>query len=368
VKYRTARDFRRALNDRLREQAGEGEDLARLQRRLAYERFLARLFALVGDTWVLKGGYALELRLGGKARATKDLDFHAPSNADLLDTLQAAAEQDLGDHFRFVVQPPERGTLGGPPEGGQRFRVQAFLDGALPYTTFLIDVSQGDLIFNRIDTLPARVDLSFAGLPPQSFPSYPLPEHFAEKLHAYTRPRPEGGRTRVKDLLDLSLIIGELRLQSGPGVLRLVQAVFDRYGSHPLPEEVPAPPEDWRGPYQVMAQSLAPSRHRHGRGPGSGSALSGGVPGVTCSGHAQDAIASGPLTCIQPVPGSFPSIPVSQVHPQVRLQGTGQRRGKGHEVGGDHLVPVGQQFEDDRPARFAAGTGNDHPAHSPHHA
>lgn len=256
MRYKTARDFRRALNDRLREQAGVGEDLARLQRRLAYERFLTRLFAVVEETWVLKGGYALELRLGGRARATKDLDFHALVGADLLDTLQEAAEGDLGDHFRFVVQPPERGTLGGPPEGGQRFRVQAFLDGTLPFTTFVIDVGQGDLIWSALDTLPARVDLSFADLPPQAFPTYPLPEHFSEKLHAYTRPRPEGGRTRVKDLLDLSLIIGELHLTPSAEVFRLVQAVFDRYGSHSLPDEVPAPPEDWRGPYRALAAGL----------------------------------------------------------------------------------------------------------------
>ena len=78
MKYASARAFRSALNDRLREQAGAGEDLARLQRQLAYERFLTRLFRLVGEAWVLKGGYALELRLGGRARATKDLDFNAP--------------------------------------------------------------------------------------------------------------------------------------------------------------------------------------------------------------------------------------------------------------------------------------------------
>lgn len=257
MRYKTARDFRRALTDRLREQAQVGEDLARLQRRLAYERFLARLFGLVGDAWVLKGGYALELRLGGRARATQDLDFHAPGSSDLLDTLQEAAEQDLRDHFRFVVRPPERGPLGGPPEGGQRFRVQAFLDGPHPFTTFVIDVGQGDLIWSTLDTLPARVDLSFADLLPEVFPTYPLPEHFAEKLHAYTRPRPEGGRTRVKDLLDLSLIVSDLGLRPSQDVLRLVQAVFDRYGSHPLPGEVPPPPEDWRGPYQAMAQGLA---------------------------------------------------------------------------------------------------------------
>lgn len=256
MKYTSARAFRNALNSKLREQAGPGEDLARLQRRLAYERFLVRLFNLVGDTWLLKGGYALELRLGGKARATKDLDFNAPGRQNLLDVLQEAAEQDEGDFFRFVVQPPERGQLAGPPEGGQRFRVQAYLDGTLPYTTFLMDVGQGDLISSAVDHLPARVDVSFAGLPQATFPTYPLPEHFAEKIHAYTRPRPEGGRTRVKDLLDLSLFVTELDLKPSPRLGQVVQAVFEHYGSHPLPRPLPEPPPDWQQPFQEMAVAL----------------------------------------------------------------------------------------------------------------
>ncbi|MFK7603601.1 nucleotidyl transferase AbiEii/AbiGii toxin family protein [Deinococcus sp. SM5_A1] len=256
MKYASARAFRNALNARLREQAGAGEDLARLQRRLAYERFLVRLFGLVGDTWVLKGGYALELRLGGKARATQDLDFNAPTGVDLLDVLQDAAEQELSDFFRFVVQPPNRGKLAGPPEGGQRFRVQAFLDGAQPYTTFLIDVGQGDLLISATDHLPARVDVTFAGLAAVTFPTYPLPEHFAEKVHAYTRPRPDGGRTRVKDLLDLSLLITELYLQPSPHLAHVLRAVFAHYGTHGLPQRLPPPPADWQFPFQAMAQGL----------------------------------------------------------------------------------------------------------------
>lgn len=256
MKYASARAFRNALNTRLREQAGAGENLARLQRRLAYERLLVRLFGLVGDTWVLKGGYALELRLGGKARATQDLDFHAPTGVDLLDVLQDAAEQEMDDFFRFVVPPPDRDWLAGPPEGGQRFRVQAFLDGPQPYTTFLMDVGQGDLLINTVDRLPARVDVTFAGLPAVTFPTYPLPEHFAEKIHAYTRPRPGGGRTRVKDLLDLSLLITELRLQPSPQLAQVLRAVFAHYNTHHLPQPLPLPPAEWHLPFQAMAQGL----------------------------------------------------------------------------------------------------------------
>ena len=261
MNYATAKAFRNAITARLQVQArASGRDLARLQRRLAYERFLARLFRVHGDAWVLKGGYALELRLDGRARATKDIDFNAPvrTSSELLDDLQDAAEVDLGDYFRYTVERPSQSDLAGPPEGGARFRIKAYLDGLQPYTTFLIDVGHGDLLLNPLESLPARVDLAFAGIETPSFYTYPLPEHFAEKLHAYTCPRPGEGRTRVKDLVDLSLITEDLGLSPSAGLADLLWSVFERYGSHPLPTpgELQPPPEDWAVPFAAMTREL----------------------------------------------------------------------------------------------------------------
>ena len=256
MRYTTAAAFRRALDDRLSRQGlVDGMDVSRLQRQVTYERFLARLFRVTGDTWVLKGGYALELRLGGQARATKDLDFLAPLEADLLDTLQETAEQNLGDHFEFQVELPRKGRLTGPPEGGQRFRVTGRLDGR-PYATFSVDVGQGDLLLSPLDQLPARIDVTFAGLPEETFPIYPRAEHFAEKLHAYTRPRSSGENTRVKDLLDLSLLLSDPAFPPAQAVAKTVRAVFEHYGTHPVPQVVPLPPRTWQDTYQETAQEL----------------------------------------------------------------------------------------------------------------
>lgn len=49
-------------------------DVNRLRRQVAFERLLVRL-AADGDTWILKGGLALELRLANQCRSTKDLDL-----------------------------------------------------------------------------------------------------------------------------------------------------------------------------------------------------------------------------------------------------------------------------------------------------
>jgi len=83
VKYQTAAAFRRAITDHLNNRANrEGVSVNRLQKQLAFERFLARLFNGGEDRLVLKGGYALELRLPGHARATRDLDLNVPPTSD----------------------------------------------------------------------------------------------------------------------------------------------------------------------------------------------------------------------------------------------------------------------------------------------
>jgi hypothetical protein len=56
VRYATPQAFERALSDRLKRQAAEeGVDLDRLRKRVAFERFLARLFDQDPTRWMLKG-------------------------------------------------------------------------------------------------------------------------------------------------------------------------------------------------------------------------------------------------------------------------------------------------------------------------
>src|SRR5450631_3055474 len=77
-KYAIAAAFRRGLEDRLQDIARkESVDLQRLRRQVAFDRLLARLFQAAQPRalpWVLKGGYAMELRIK-TARTTKDIDL-----------------------------------------------------------------------------------------------------------------------------------------------------------------------------------------------------------------------------------------------------------------------------------------------------
>ena len=74
--FTTAGAFRQSLEERLKQLAKNQEsDLSRLRRRVAFERLLARLFTEENPRWLLKGGYAIELRIQEVARATKDIDL-----------------------------------------------------------------------------------------------------------------------------------------------------------------------------------------------------------------------------------------------------------------------------------------------------
>jgi len=73
---------------------------------VAFDRLLARMFAPANrgrDGWVLKGGYAMELRFR-QARSTKDLDLTVRASSDnsaaaLRERLQIAAAVQLPDFF-----------------------------------------------------------------------------------------------------------------------------------------------------------------------------------------------------------------------------------------------------------------------------
>ena len=70
----TDRGFRQQLLERLKNEARRhGANPKRLQQRVAFERLLARL-AQSGE-WMLKGGFALELRYGFRNRPTRDIDL-----------------------------------------------------------------------------------------------------------------------------------------------------------------------------------------------------------------------------------------------------------------------------------------------------
>lgn len=83
-----------------------------------------------------------------------------------------------------------------------------------------------------------------------SFAVYPVEDHFAEKLHAYTAPREP--RTRVKDLVDMVLFIEE-DLQRTVLLEKAIDATFARYKRHVRSDVLPRPPAEWQAGFERMA-------------------------------------------------------------------------------------------------------------------
>ncbi len=255
MRYKDATAFRQALEERLKTRAqGDGAQLARDRKRVAFDRLLARLHAVADGQWLLKGGFALELRLPGRARTTKDIDIDWQADQDqLLETLIDAAEHNAGDYFAFAVE-----RTGAPEDrlgGSHRYRVTASLAGRL-FESFLLDVGFRSNEPLAVDTLTTDALLAFADIPPVETRAVALELQVAEKLHAYTRSY-EGDRpsTRTKDLVDLALIAATAAVHAA--LLRAALGItFTQRDTHPLPTTLPVPPKDWATQYSRLAQEV----------------------------------------------------------------------------------------------------------------
>ncbi len=255
MRYRDAPAFRQALEQRLKMRAaGDGARLARDRKRIVFERLLARLVTTAPGRWLLKGGFALDLRLAERARATKDMDIDWRAHEEgLLGALIEAAEHDAGDFFDFSIE--RTSTLEDRLGGSHRFRVVASLGGR-PFEAFPLDIGLRREPVTKVETLAAPDLLAFAGVEPITVPAIPLELQAAEKLHAYTRTygdsRPS---TRVKDLVDLALI-AELSSLDAATLHGEIEATFARRATHPVPSALPQPPDDWRTPFRQLAEAV----------------------------------------------------------------------------------------------------------------
>lgn len=262
--YSTAFAFRRALEDRLNGLSkSEGVDLQRIRRQVAFDRLLVRLFADGNPPWRLKGGYALELKLS-VARTTRDLDlglnFGMPPGDELLEALQAAAAMAAGDFFAYVIGEPMM-DLDGAPYGGSRHPVECKLDGRL-FARFHLDIGMGDIQRAPYEWTEPRDWLQFAGIPAGRFPTISREEHFAQKLHAYTLHRGERTNTRVKDLIDLVLLIDAATMDR-ERLARDIEDTFQRRQTHPVPEALEPPPDFWGLVFARLAEECGINRDIH---------------------------------------------------------------------------------------------------------
>lgn len=254
MKYQSGGAFRRALETRLKTRSRQEKVLLiRLRKMVAFERLLARLLEHQPEGWVLKGGYALQLRLGDRARTTKDIDvLFRDAGSEVHASLVLAGSLDLGDWFAFEIGRPV--NLSPDAGGGLRCGVHSLLDGRT-FENFGIDVGVGDPIVGPVEYLHAPGYLTFSDIEPLAIPSYPVSQQIAEKLHAYTKPRRDRENTRIKDFVDI-LLLAELGRLDGGRLRKSIQATFDNAGTHPVPASLPQPPANWESGYRKLAAEI----------------------------------------------------------------------------------------------------------------
>jgi hypothetical protein len=212
--YGSPAAFRRALTGRLRDLAEHGRwSLPQLQRQMAYDRLLERLY-LTDDGWIVKGAAALLAR-DLAVRETVDVDvFRSTTIHQAEADLRAAANQDIGDWFLFEVGPGRSVSAGG---AGLRLPVTAFI-GATEWCAFRVDlVGSGIRITGQPEPVRPLARVTIPDIEQHGYMAYPLVDHIADKvvatMQSYGAARVPS--TRYKDLVDLVAIISQETVEAG---------------------------------------------------------------------------------------------------------------------------------------------------------
>ncbi|MEP7736877.1 nucleotidyl transferase AbiEii/AbiGii toxin family protein [Nocardioides sp. 31GB23] len=250
--------LRTSIEQRLANLAAERQtSLDRLRRHFAFQRILVRLSA--DDNWVLKGGFALEVRLGLDARATKDLDLAMLEDLDgveVQDRLLDALDVDADDGLTFQVSPPRAIASDEAGNPGWKFTVTSAIGGKVFASLRLDVVARSEEIAGAVGTIEVHPPILAERLSSTAMPAVDVAQHAAEKFHAMARTY-AGGRpsSRVKDLVDVVLLAeaGLLPHPDLPGRLRTVWRVRDGV---PPPPQLPEFPAAWLSDYAAMAAEL----------------------------------------------------------------------------------------------------------------
>jgi hypothetical protein len=167
-----------------------------------------------------------------------------------LDQLPRAGAREIGDFFSFRVGEAMM-DLDAAPYGGARYPVESRLDGRA-FVKFHLDVGIGDVILEPVETMVTRDWLGFAEIPSPSVAMIAREQQFAEKVHAFTVPRPSPN-SRVRELVDLHLLIASGSLDASL-CTETLRRTFERRDTHKFPKELVPPPADWGRPFRVLAE------------------------------------------------------------------------------------------------------------------
>ena len=188
-----------------------------LIRQTYYDRFLSRIFSEgENSSWVLKGGSAMLARIPS-TRRTLDADLfrNGYATAESLAELERLAAVNLQDFFYFERVSAKPTLLG---------RNQPYVDGYRVSFTVRIGVKNMgqihvDLVTHHgamrdVDVMSPSNRLTLPKLTAYPYRLFPIENHFSDKACAIIEKINGVESSRIKDLIDLSIIITTQRLSS----------------------------------------------------------------------------------------------------------------------------------------------------------
>ncbi|WEV59546.1 nucleotidyl transferase AbiEii/AbiGii toxin family protein [Bifidobacterium sp. ESL0728] len=202
-------------------------------RQIHYDRFLCRVFSEGAESdWVLKGGSAMLARIPS-TRRTLDIDIFR-NGYDLdesLADLKRLAAIDLHDYFTFVFDSVRSISNGDnqPYLTGINVSFKMFL-GAKQLENVNIDLVEHTGKLDIGKAVEPRNRVKVGQLSTFPYRLYPIANQFADKVCAVVELVNGRESTRVKDLVDLTIILTTQSLNAS----ELYRALFDEANKRKL--------------------------------------------------------------------------------------------------------------------------------------
>src|SRR5439155_16135907 len=141
-----------------------------------------------------------------------------------------------------------------------RLKVAAALAGK-PFGGIQLDVSPRIHELDATDRVVLPNSLAFAGIPTPTIEIIDLHRHAAEKFHAMLRGYGERENSRVRDLVDLVILI-EQDLVDPDAVRRAAERVWRERNAIDPPTIVPPLPDSWPSRYEQLARESLPGKSK----------------------------------------------------------------------------------------------------------
>jgi predicted nucleotidyltransferase component of viral defense system len=255
--------LRRSLSAKLRNEArdrGTAPDYIRKQ--YVFAIFFNRLFSKENSGWLLLGGNALLVRIGG-GRFTKDIDLARDEPWEDPDAVLAELQALTGstapsDPFRFdlhKITPHREADAYGYGTTTATISVKAIL-GSTEFETFSIDVTSRRHVTGPVDQVRPQPIIDHETLEDLcTVPVVPIENHLADKLCAMYELHSNGPSTRYRDLADVVRIVQKLTFDAKRLAAVLAHEMQRRKMTPP--DSITAPDSAWASAYPRAAATFA---------------------------------------------------------------------------------------------------------------